>query len=759
MPPPFRAAAVLGAGTMGAQIAAHLSNAGLPVVLLDVSREAATQGLARLRTLRPDPCFVPDVIARITTGSFDEDAARLRDADWVVEAVVESLDVKQALIGRLATHIGPAAVVSSNTSGIPLAAIASALPADLRTRWLGTHFFNPPRYLHLVELIPTPDTNADVVERTRDFIDRHLGKGVVVAKDTPGFIANRIGMFGAMRSIALVASGASSIEELDALTGPIIGRPKSATFRTLDLAGVDIVARVAADLATRLSDAGGREDYAAPPLLDEMMRRGLVGDKAGGGFYRRVKGDSPDGGSTILVLDPASCEYRPQTRSKSPSLDAARAMADTRARIRALFLGQDRAGDLLRRTLGPTLLYAARVAPDIAHSPDDIDRAMRWGFGWELGPFETIDAIGFQAVLEACGAGDMPTAFGVSESPVLTPARDGTPRAPAARHASQARRVVKTNAGASLVDLGDDVLGVEFHSKMNTIGGDVIDMLNAGVAEASRNFAALVVGNDAEHFSAGANLMLILLEAQDGNWDEIDAMVRAFQQATQALKYSPVPVVAAPAGLALGGGCEICLHADRVRAAAETYTGLVEVGVGLLPAGGGTKEMLLRAVDRSPGGDTFPGVQAAFETIGFGKVSTSAADARRLGYLRAEDAVTMNRDRLLDDAKRDAVARTSAGYQPPVPRAQVAVGGPDTFATLSLGIHLALRAGRITDHDATIGRLIARILAGGDVPHRTTVSEAHLLDLEREGFLKLCGEPKTLERMSHTLKTGKTLRN
>ncbi len=555
-----------------------------------------------------------------------------------------------------------------------------------------------------------------------------------------------------------MASGEFTIEEVDAVSGPIIGRPKSATFRTLDIAGVDIVAKVAADLAARLSDADGRQDYAAPPLLAAMLERKLLGDKTGRGFYQRVKGDTPDAGSTILVLDPATLEYRAQTTPKLPSLEAARATTDVGARIRTLFLGKDRAGDLLRRTLGPTLLYAARVASDIASSQDDVDRAMRWGFGWELGPFATIDAIGARELLDACGVADAPglrprPTSGVPIEPGLKapPTFGGTLAKP--------RRVVKTNAGASLIDLGDDVLCVEFHSKLNTIGGDVIDMLNAGVAEASRNFAALVVGNDAEHFSAGANLMLILLEAQEGNWDEIDAMVRAFQDATFALKYSPVPVVAAPAGLALGGGCEICLHADRVRAAAETYMGLVEVGVGLLPAGGGTKEMLLRAIDRSAGADPFPAVQAAFETIGFGKVSTSAADARRLGYLRGKDGVTMNRDRVMADAKRDALARAGAGYQPPVPRAQVPVGGADTFATLSLGIHLAERAARITEHEGKIARLIARVLAGGDLPHRTTVSERHLLDLEREAFLKLCGERKTLERMSYTLKTGKTLRN
>jgi 3-hydroxyacyl-CoA dehydrogenase len=732
---------VLGAGTMGAQIAAHLANAGVRVHLLDVTRDAAAAGLKRLKTIKPDPCFVPEVLALITPGSFDEDAARLRDADWVIEAVVESLELKQALLGRLVPHINSGAVLSSNTSGIPLASIASVLPADLRPRWLGTHFFNPPRYLHLLELIPTADTDPDVVARISAFADLHLGKGIVLARDTPGFIANRIGMFGAMKSIALVASGEFTIEEIDAVSGPIIGRPKSATFRTLDLAGVDIVAKVAADLAARLSESDVRAAYEAPPFLARMIERGLLGDKAGRGFYQRVKGDA---GSTILVLDPATLEYRPQAAPKLASLEAARSIADVGARIRALFLGKDRAGDILRQTLGPTLAYAAQIANDIASAPDEIDHAMQWGFGWELGPLETLELVQGSKGPKVQG----------SEGPAAP-----KPWAKAGPKVPRSKRVIKSNDGASLVDLGDDVLGVEFHSKMNTIGGDAIAMLHAGVAEASRNFSALVVGNDADNFSAGANLMLILLEAQEGNWDEIDAMVRAFQDATLALKYSAVPVVAAPAGLALGGGCEVCLHCDRVRAAAETYMGLVEVGVGLLPAGGGTKEMLIRAVDGAAGGEAFPAVQKAFETIGFGKVSTSGPHAHQLGYLREADAITMNRARVMDDAKRDALARARSGYQPPVARSAVPVGGPDTLATLSLGIHLALRAGRISEHDATIGRHIARVLAGGDVPHRTTVSERQLLDLEREAFLKLCGEAKTLERISYTLKTGKTLRN
>ena len=736
--PVFRTAAVLGAGTMGAQIAAHLANAGLDVLLLDVTRDAAAAGAKRLRTMQPDPCFIPEVLDHITTGAFDRDASRLADADWVIEAIVESLDAKRSLLQTLAPVLltRPGLVASSNTSGIPLTEMASALPAGLRPHWLGTHFFNPPRYLHLVELIPTADTAPAVVERLAEFIDERLGKGIVVAKDTPGFIANRIGMFAAMRSIELMASGRFTIEEIDAVTGPVIGRPKSATFRTMDIAGVDIVATVSADLSARLGDAA----YAPPGLLTRMVERGLLGDKTGKGFYQRVKGAD---GSTILALDAATLEYRPQTAPGLPAVEAARALPEVGARIRALMLDQDRAGDILRATLGQTLRYVTRVASEIADSTGDIDRAMRWGFGWELGPFETMAVIGEDALAHALGESAR------SFTTVTT--------APALR--AEPRRVVSSNAGASLVDTGEGVLALEFHSKMNTIGGDAIAMIMAGVAEAERNFRALVIGQQSEIFSAGANLMLVLLEAQEGNWDEIDAMVRGFQGATSALKHSAVPVVAAPAGLTLGGGCEICLRASRVRAAAETYMGLVEAGVGLLPAGGGTTEMLLRAIDRTGAGDPSPAVQAVFETIGFGKISTSAPHARQLGYLLDRDGITMNRTRVIADGRRDAIDLAETGYTAVRPRARVPVGGPEVFAALSLGIDLALRAGRISDHDARIGRLIARVLAGGDVAHRATVTEAQLLDLEREAFLALCGEPKTLERIAYTLKTGKTLRN
>lgn len=741
----LRSAVVLGAGTMGAQIAAHLANAGIPVLLLDITTEAAAGGLKRARTLKPDPFFVPDAAALIRTGSLDH-LAPLASADWIIEAIVEDLAIKQALLARVEAVRAPHAVVSSNTSGIPLAAIAEGRSEGFRQHWIGTHFFNPPRYLRLVELISTKDTSPDVTARVQHWLDQLLGKGVVPAKDTPAFIANHLGMFGVMRLLEVVADGSATIEEVDAITGPATGRPKSATFRTVDLAGLDILAKVGADLSVRLPREEDRRAFVPPAFVPAMMERGLIGDKAGQGFYKKTR---EAGGTQILTLDLASLTYREKQPARLPELEIARNITDTGARVRDLFLGDHKSGALLRRTLGPTLLYAARIAADIAHSIDDIDRAMRWGFGWDLGPFELWDAIGVDAVLKACG---------VTERPALLHGRDrfrtgGLP--PAApdllilQSARDRKAIVQHNDGASLVDLGDGVLCVEFHSKMNAIGGDTIAMLHAGVREAEANFAALVVGNDAPHFSAGANLMLLLLEAQEGNWDEVDMMIRAFQGATMAIKTAAVPVVVAPAGLALGGGCELSLHGDRVQAAAETYMGLVEVGVGLIPAGGGTKEMLLRA----------PSAQAAFELIGFGKVSTSGPDARRLGYLRDADGITMNRERLITDAKTMALTLARAGYQPPVRRPAIPVGGPSSYATLSLGVHLAWRAGRISDHDALIGRKLAWILTGGNVPHATTLTEDQILELEREAFLSLCGEAKTQERIGYTLKTGKTLRN
>ncbi len=715
MTPSIRSVAVLGSGTMGAQLAAHVANAGVPALLLDLTPEVAAAGLKRARSLKPDPFFTREAAALVTTGGFETDLQKVADADWIVEAVVERADIKRAVLERVEGCRRPGSIVSTNTSGIPVHTIAEGRSDDFRRHFLGTHFFNPPRYLHLVELIPTADTEPFVVERMTEFLDVRLGKGVVVAKDTPNFIANRIGVYGVVQVLRAIASGEYTIEEVDAITGPALGRPNSATFRTLDIAGLDILAHVAGNLNLDL-----------PAFVGEMIARGWIGEKAGQGFYKKV-------GKEILTLDPRAMDYRPKESARLASLEAARGIEDVAERTRALYDAKDKVGAFLRETLGPTIEYAARIAPEIAYSADDVDRAMRWGFGWERGPFALAGTLGISA--------------------------------PAIASVPSAERIVKKNAGASLVDLGDGVLCVKLHSKMNAIGADTVQMLHAGVAEAAANYAALVVATDAPNFSAGANLLLLLLEAQEGNWDEIDLMVRAFQNATQALRFSDVPVIVATTGLTLGGGCEIAIHADRIQAAAETYMGQVEVGVGLVPAGGGTKEMYARAVDHlaraaDPAhADLLPDAQRVFELLGFGTVSTSAAHARQLGFLRDADGVTMNRDRLLADAKALALERVREGYRKPQPRSTIPVGGESLLAALKLGVHLAWRAGRISDHDAVVGRALATIIAGGTLPHQTTVSEQYLLDLEREAFLKLCGERKTLERVQHTLKTGKPLRN
>lgn len=757
-PSSIRSAAVLGAGTMGSQIAAHLANAGIPVLLLDVTPEAARDGLKKAAALKPDPFFTKQAIALISTGGFFTDLARVSSADWIIEAVVEKLDVKQMLFTQIEPLRAPHAIVSSNTSGIPIAALADGRSAEFRAHLVGTHFFNPPRYLRLVEVIPTPDTDPEVVERISRFCDLALGKGVVPAKDSPNFIANHIGLYGVVHLMRALESGQYTIEEIDAITGPALGRPKSATFRTMDIAGLDVLDHVLRNLQERMPEETKRSGFTLPQIVADLVHRGWTGEKAGQGFYKRE-------GADILTLDPATMTYRPKQSARLASLDAVKSVDDVAERVRTLFNSQDKAGTLLRDTLAPMLVYTAEVSPAIADSIDDVDRAMRWGFGWDLGPFELWDAIGIQAVLDVAKPATVPPLVAAQLATGRTHFRDGlvAPAAPGLqllRSAKERTAVLKKNPGGSLVDLGDGVLCVELHSKMNAIGADTMQIVQAGLAEAAANFSALVVGTDAVNFSAGANLMLVLVEAQDGNWDEIDLMVRMFQKATMSLRYSPVPVVLAPCGVALGGGCEFVLHGDRVQASAETYMGLVEVGVGLIPAGGGTKEMTQRAARQaaSAKADLQPFVQAAFETMALAKVSTSGANARQLGYLHDHDPISMNRERLLADAKATALDRVREGYRPPVPE-PIPVGGESLESALKLGVHLAWRAGRATDHDAVIGRALAHIVAGGSLPHATQVSEQYLLDLEREAFLKLCGERKTLERIQHTLKTGKPLRN
>ena len=800
----FEKAAVLGAGTMGAQIAAHLANAGTPTLLLDVAPKELTPeeaargltldarevrdrvaraGLEAAKKAKPAAFFTAEAASLVTVGNFEDDLARLKECDIIFEAVVENLEIKRSLFERVERARRPGSVVATNTSGIPVRQIAEGFSEEFRAHFLGTHFFNPPRYLHLVELIRTEWTKPEVSCSVYGFLDRRLGKGVVVAKDRPNFIANRIGTFGAMVCLRVMEEDGYTIEEVDKMTGPALGRPKSATFRTFDIVGLDVLAHVAKNIHEAVPEDEERAAYVLPDFVTRMVERRLLGEKTGGGFYQKRKTEG--GGRDIWTLDVASLEYRPQQKARLPALDAAKNIEDTRARLKALVWGKDRAGQFLWKTMSRVLIYAANRIPEIADSVVEVDRAMKWGFGWELGVFETWDAIGLEksvARMKEEGRAIPPNVRGMLKAgatsfyktengeelyfdfasgryvPVAPP-----PGVIILKSLKERTGVIKRNAGASLLDIGDGVACLEFHSKMNSIGGDTLQMLKFALSEVERNFVGLVVGNQGQNFSVGANLMLVLLGAQEEEWDEIDLGVRAFQQATMSLRYSPKPVVVAPFQLTFGGGCEMTLHADRARAAAETYIGLVEVGVGLIPAGGGTKEMLVRALDSIPSGvseaDPFPFVKRAFETIALAKVATSAAEARGFGFLREEDSYSMNADRLVADAKQEVLALAAAGYRQPVPRSDVlALGGP-ALATFKLGIHQLKRGGFISDYDAVIGEKLAKILTGGDLNHRTRVSEQYLLDLEREAFLSLCGQRRTHERIAHMLKTGKPLRN
>lgn len=780
-------AAVLGAGVMGAAIAAHLANAGVKTLLLDIVPPDQAQGRNRLaqagldnaKKAKPAAFFHPSFSERITAGNFEDDLEKLRNCDWIIEAVVERLDIKRSLLAKVAAHRKSDAIVTTNTSGIPIASIAAGLPDDFRRHFLGTHFFNPPRYMKLLEVIPLSETLPEVVSAISAFCDRRLGKGIVLAKDTPNFIANRIGTFGAMHTMRVMADDGYTVEEVDRLTGPVIGRPKTASFRTLDLVGLDTFLHVARNIYESAEGDEMREVYRAPDFIEKMAENRWLGNKTGGGFYKKVKSPS---GDERLTLDLATLEYRPAQKVKFPALDAVKPIEDLGKRLRALVYGKDRVANFLWKTFSESLVYTANRIPEIADDVVSIDRAMRWGFAWQLGPFEMWDAIGvaesvekmkqeeraIPPVVERMLAAGATSFYKRAEGwtyaydfergeyvPVESP-----PGLIVLEDVKQQRGVVKRNSGASLIDLGDGIGCLEFHSKMNSIGADTVQMMNYAVKEGGQYFDGLVVGNQGDNFSVGANLMLLLLEAQDQNWEEIDLVIRAFQNANMALKYSTRPVVAAPFNMALGGGCEVTLHGGAVRASAELYMGLVETGVGLIPGGGGTKEFLLRAVDSvPPGEDLLPAVRRVFETIAMAKVSTSAVEAQRMGFLRDSDSYSMNRDRLIEDAKQTALALVKSGYQPPLRRTDIRVLGQSALALLKLGIHTMKRGGYVTDHDAVVGEKLAWILTGGNIHHEKLVSEQYLLDLEREAFLSLCGYRKTLERIQHTLKTGKPLRN
>jgi 3-hydroxyacyl-CoA dehydrogenase len=767
---------------MGSRIAAQLANAQIPSLLLDIvlpggkpRDQAARNGLDAALKGRPGAFFTPAGARLTATGNFEDDLTKVKDCDWIIEAVTENLDVKRALYDKLMEHRAPGAIVSTNTSGIPLANIAEGYSDDFREHFLGTHFFNPPRYLHLCEVIPGPATQPGILAFLADFCDRHLGKGVVPCKDTPNFIANRIGSFFGGTVQRLTEAHDLTIEEVDALTGPLIGLPKSASYRLLDIVGLDIWDHVTKNLYALVPDDPFRDRFVSVGFLEQMIARGWLGDKTGQGFYKRVGKDRE-----IHAIDRKTLEYHPADKPRFDSLESVRKIEPLAERLKAIVALDDKAGRFVRELLSEHVMYAACMVPEISDRVVEIDRAMRWGYAHELGPFEIWDALGFEATSRRLSDGGLMLPEHVlrmlgsgAKSFYRAADLDGWPRTEyfdltghidlesngyrqveerpgiiTLRDLKRARGVVKKNAGASLVDLGDGVLCCEFHSKANAMGDDIVGMVKAGLAELETNFEAMVVGNQGENFSAGANLLMLLLAAQEEEWDELNAAIQRFQQMNMLLKYSPKPVVAAPFGLALGGGCELPLHCARVQASAELYMGLVEVGVGLIPAGGGCKEMLARGMDP----------KKAFEQIGFAKVSSSAAEARELGYLRGGDGLSMNPERLLDDARQLALSLVP-GYAPGAPRTDISVSGEEGYALLKMGVWLARQGGYISEYDAVIGEKLAHVLSGGRLSGAPQVTEQYLLDLEREAFLSLCGRRETQERIQAMLKTGKPLRN
>jgi 3-hydroxyacyl-CoA dehydrogenase len=803
--------AVLGAGTMGARIAAHFANAGVPSYLFDIvppdadgpaRNKIAAAGLEAAKKSKPAAFMEPSLARLVTVGNFEDDIQKLADVDWIIEAVVENLEIKRALLRKVEAVRKPGTIVTTNTSGLPVHKIAEGFSDDFRWAWFGTHFFNPPRYMRLLEIIPTPEADKAAIDAIAHFCDVRLGKGVVIAKDTPNFIGNRIGTFSVLNVMRLMQEMDLKIEEVDALTGQAVGWPKSATFRTIDLVGLDILGHVVGNMTQNVHDE--RSDLKLPDFFHQMLEHKWLGDKTKGGFYKKSKSDGKE--EERLALDWKTLQYHPRQKPKFAALDMAKNIEDTGTRIRTL-LGLngggpqkgDKAGTFLWSALSDLWTYSANRVPEISDSVVEIDRAMKMGFNWELGPFELWDAAGVEPTvarmkkegktvpsnverLLASGQKswyiDDPTSpAGKKYWEIGTESWEAVQVPPGVWSVTVAKKsngVVRKNSGASLVDLGDGVACLEFHSKMNSLGADIISLITQSLKPGGPgdSFDAFVITNDAGNFSVGANLMLLLMSVQEEEWDEVDLAIKQFQGMTQAIKFSPKPVVSSPFGLCLGGGTEISLHAAARQPHAELYTGLVEIGVGLLPGGGGCKEMLLRAVDSAAAArgkaspealagsvEMMEAMKKAFETIATAKVATSAHEARGLGFLNDSDRITMNRERVLTDAKNRALELVRAGYEPPVPRTDIPAPGENLLAALKMGVHLMRQGEYITDYEVKLGGKIAEVLCGGHVTPGTPVSEQYILDLEREGFKSLCGEKKTQERIQYTLKTGKTLRN
>lgn len=787
---------------MGAQIAAHLANAGISSYLLDivpnelndeekraglttkdkaVRNRIAAAGLKRALGLKPAPLFTKEKASLITVGNFEDDLDKVTEVNWVIEVIVESLAPKRELMKKVDALRKPGTIVSSNTSGIPISHIAEGLSEDFRKHFLGTHFFNPPRYLYLLELIPTAETSPDVISFMREFAEEMLGKGTVLCKDTPNFIGNRIGVAAMMYVIHKMFERDYTIEEVDTITGPTSGKPKSATFRTGDIVGLDTLIHVAENLYEAAPGDELRDYFKVPEFILEMQKKNWLGEKTKSGFYKRVKNEK--GESEILTLDYRTMEHRKRKKASFASIDLGKNIDSVAERVMNLAYSKDRAGEFFWDTTAAVLIYSANRIPEIADDIMSIDNAMKWGFGWELGPFETWDAISLEKSVERMKAEGRQVPQKVldmlsSGAKSFYKEENGTRQYydfssgaykvfPTSRKLinlkveSKRGKVLKSNAGASLIDLGDSVACLEFHSKANVIGEDVLQLTEFGLKKLETDFDALVIANQGKYFSAGANLMLILMLAQEGEFDEIDQAIRLFQGMDMKIKYAPKPVVVAPFNMTLGGGCEMTLHAPKVRASAETYIGLVEVGVGLIPAGGGTKEMLVRSLTRAPkvaDVDLMPFVREVLETIGTAKVATSAVEAKTLGFLRPTDGVSMNEKFLLHDAKATALAMLQEGYHPPERQRIMALGQP-VLSALTLGLYFWKEGGQITEYEFHIGKKLASVLTGGDLTSAQEVEEEYFLDLEREAFLSLCGERKTQERMQYMLKNNKALRN
>lgn len=793
----IRKVAVLGSGVMGSTIAAHLANAGIPSLLLDIvpsklSAKDEAAGLtledrkvrnsiaetnkSNLKKMNPAPLFVPEFADRIEVGNLSDDIGRLSEVDWVIEVVVERLDIKVDLFKKVAAHVRPGTIVSSNTSGISLKAMVEGLPENFTRYFLGTHFFNPPRYMKLLEIIPGPNTDPEIVSYLVEFGERVLGKGVILAKDTPNFIANRIGVYGLAVTLQEMLRSGLSVDEVDALTGPVMGRPKSASFRTVDLVGLDTFMHTANTVATGVPSE--KENFLLPEFMHTMLKNGWLGDKTKQGFYKKSRGPQ---GKVVEVLDPQTMTYVAKKNVKFASLEKAKAAGSLKDKIRTLVSGKDAGAEFSWNILKPVLIYAANRLGDIADDITAIDEGMRWGFNWEMGPFEIWDALGVKATADRISAegGSLPPVVQellakgfdrfyqkneIGETAFYNSGeyhqKTVSPHAFSLKQAHKAGKVIFSNSGASLIDLGDGVAGLEFHSPNNSIGADIVTMIQKSLAEVEKNYLGMVIGNQGKNFCVGANLMLILLEAEEENWDEIDLMIRALQNEMMAMKYAKKPIVAAPFGMTLGGGAEICLHSHAIQASSETYMGLVELGVGLIPGGGGTKEMAVRAME-----GVLPGVQVApdyffakrFEAIAMAQVSTSAEKARQLGFLRDHDRYSMNPDHILMDAKARVIDLAN-NFRPNLPT-KVKVGGPGVRATLEMALYGMRQGNYISDYDQHLGKKLAYAMTGGDRPTGMLVDEQILLDLEREAFLSLVGEPKTQDRIRHMLAKGKPLRN